>query len=455
MFEYYEKKSIFVTGAPGFLGTVIIYRLVTLCEVQHVYVLCRGGPESVLSKIMSTRGKLTYVVRRRLRSSWTQWLPEPILNTLCDPSRVTAFDGDILLPDMGLTKDTLDMVRTHVHVIIHAASSINLAKPLAGLFDVIIRASDMIGGFALSCPKLDRFVYVSTAYANGHLGPSGHTSDIEVDERIYDPGSSASVIEELSEVEKHGTSKVYEAHDFPWPYAYAKNLTERLLVRRFQDHRATNKLLMVRPSIIGPSQSVPYPGFCLPLSAPLLMFAAGMALSTSRDMRIGTNLTDPDSQATLDGVPADVVADRLITHVAAGTTGCIHAVSGERARYKTRDVWEQAMQFRPIPWDLKLVWDPNGWRSPNQHFLCRRYNLLGVSYAFSERRTVKLSNALSPEEREELQLFSRVKVSDLLPKQVQHFRYIFDRTAPKDEKAWLATRTSDHRFGDQQRVSKL
>ncbi|KAE8167393.1 male sterility protein-domain-containing protein [Aspergillus tamarii] len=397
MLKYYKNKSIFVTGAPGFLGTVIIYRLISLCEVQHIYVLCRGGIQSVLSKT------------RRLRSNWCQVLPEETVNALCDPSRLTVFDGDIRLPEMDISKDKLDMVRTQVDVIIHAASSINLVTPLAGLFDVIIRSSDMIGCFALSCPKLDRFVYVSTAYANGHLSPSSHTCDIEVDERVYDLGSSASVIEELAEVERHGTSKAYQAHEFPWPYAYAKNLTERLLARRFQDNRSMNKLLIVRPSIVGPSQSVPYPGFCLPLSAPMLMLAAGMALTTSQNMRIGTDLPDPDSQATLDGVPADVVADRLIAHVAAGKAVYIHAVSGERARYKTRDVWQQAMQFRPIPWDLKLVWGLNGWGSPNQHFLCRQYNLLGVSYTFSEKRTVEVSNTLSPEERKELQLFTQVK----------------------------------------------
>ncbi|KAE8141703.1 male sterility protein-domain-containing protein [Aspergillus pseudotamarii] len=414
MLEYYKNKSIFVTGAPGFLGTVIIYRLISLCEVQHVYVLCRGGIQ-------------------RLRSNWSQVLPEEIMNTLCDPSRITVFDGDVRLPDMGISKNKLDMVRTQVDVIIHAASSINLGTPLAGLFDVIIRSSDMIGGFALSCSKLRRFVYISTAYANGHLSPSSHTCDIEVDERVYDLGSSATVIEELAEVERYGTSKAYQAHEFPWPYAYAKNLTERLLVRRFQDNRAMNKLLIVRPSIVGPSQSVPYPGFCLPLSAPMLMLAAGMTLTTSQYMRIGTNLTDPDSEATLDGVPVDVVADRIITHVAAGTAVCIHAVSGERGRYKTRDVWQQAMQFRPIPWGLKL------------HFLCRRYNLLGVSYTFLEKRTVELSNTLSPEEHKELQLFT----------QVLHFRYIFDRMAPKDEISWLAAKASGYMFGDQQRVSKL
>ncbi|KAE8401219.1 male sterility protein-domain-containing protein [Aspergillus pseudonomiae] len=350
---------------------------------------------------------------------------------------------------MGLPKDNLEMVRAHVDVIIHAASSTHLAKHLAGLLDVVIRASDMIGEFAISCPKLDRFVYVSTAYANGR--PS-HAGDIEVDERIYDLDNSASALEELAEVKKYGTSRVYEENEFPWPYAYAKNLTERLLVHRFQDHGALHQLLIVRPSIIGPSQSVPYPGFCLPLSAPILIFTAGIASSKSGDMRIGTSLPDPNSQATFDEVPVDVVADRVISHAAAGTAGALHAVSGKRARYKTRDAWHQAVRFRLNPWDLRLVWDPSGWNSPNQHYLSRIYRLLGASYAFSEQRTVELSRALSPEERKELQLFTRVKMCDLLPRREQHIRYIFDRTAPKGAKMTIATRIFEHNSGEQQVV---
>ncbi|OGM44204.1 putative male sterility domain containing protein [Aspergillus bombycis] len=401
---------------------------------------------------MTPAVKLTSVVRRRLQSTWSQWLSEETIQTLCDPSKLTVFDGDIRLPDMGLPKDTIDIVRAHVDVIIHAASSTHLAKHLAGLVDIVILASNMIGEFALSCPKLDRFVYVSTAYANGQ--PS-YIGDIEVDERIYDPDSSASALEELAEVKRYGTSKVYEANEFPWPYSYAKNLTERLLVHRFQDHGAMNQLLIVRPSIIGPSQSVPYPGFCLPLSAPMLVLTAGMASSTSGDVRIGTSFADPNSQATVDEVPVDVVADRLISHAAAGTAGAIHAVSGKRARYKTSDGWHQVVRFRPIPWDLRLVWDPNGWKSPKQHYLSRLYRLLGTSYAFSEQRTVELSKAFSPEERKELQLFTRVQLCDLLPRQEQHIRYLLDRTTSKHAKVRISKRPPEHKPEEQQRVSKL
>lgn len=36
-------KTIFLTGGSGFVGTALVWRLVTDCAVDHVYVLCRGG----------------------------------------------------------------------------------------------------------------------------------------------------------------------------------------------------------------------------------------------------------------------------------------------------------------------------------------------------------------------------------------------------------------------------
>ena len=43
MWENYRGKVIFITGASGFLGTVLVYRLVTKAPVEHIYILARGG----------------------------------------------------------------------------------------------------------------------------------------------------------------------------------------------------------------------------------------------------------------------------------------------------------------------------------------------------------------------------------------------------------------------------
>lgn len=43
MWDFYTEKNLFITGGSGFLGTALIYRLVTQAPAARLYILCRGG----------------------------------------------------------------------------------------------------------------------------------------------------------------------------------------------------------------------------------------------------------------------------------------------------------------------------------------------------------------------------------------------------------------------------
>lgn len=43
MWDFYTGKNVFITGGSGFVGTALIYRLITQAPGAHLYVLCRGG----------------------------------------------------------------------------------------------------------------------------------------------------------------------------------------------------------------------------------------------------------------------------------------------------------------------------------------------------------------------------------------------------------------------------
>jgi hypothetical protein len=369
-------------------------------------------------------------VYRKLRSKWTESLSSATVERLLGTNRITIMNGDILQPDLGLSPDELNTLRQEVDIVIHSASSINLAKLLDALSDVIIRASERMADIALTCPSLERFVYVSTAYSNAYLPPT-EGIEVEIKEVIYDPSHHPNVMKEWEQVKESGSSDAYGAHDFPWPYAYAKNLTERLLIHLFARSGAMDKLLILRPSIIGPAQNFPVPGYNVPLSSPATIVAAVVALSPAGSPTIGTRAGHP-SQVSFDEVPVDVVVDRLLAHLAVGTNGCVHAVSGKRARHQVTKWWESVISLRRLPGKLDLSWEDLDWKSDEQHPLAQLYVIFGSSFGFHDDKTVALSRHRFMETRKELQLFTNIHLADRFRSQMEDVYFVMNHIANSD-----------------------
>ncbi|KAJ5187098.1 hypothetical protein N7449_010092 [Penicillium cf. viridicatum] len=418
MWDYYNDKTIFITGGTGFLGTAIVYRLLTQTSVSHVYMLCRGG-----------MGKL--------RSKWTTSLSSATVEKLLSTNLITVMDGDILSPDLGLSQNELNTLQQEVNVIIHSASSINLSKSLDRLSEVITGASERMADISLTCPSLYRFVYVSTAYSNTYLPPTGEGIEVEIKEDIYNPNPTdhPDVMKEWTQVQETGSSDAYEAHDFPWPYAYAKNLTERLLLDRFAQSGVKDKLLIVRPSIIGPAQDFPSPGYNVPLSSPSTLIAAVVALIPGGMATIATKAVGKISQLFTDEVPVDVVVDRLLAHLAVGTNGCVHAVSGKQARHQFIKWWESVISLRRVPRNIDLNWKDIDWKSDEQHPLAQLYVIFGSSFEFHEDKTIALSRHPLVETCKELQLYNQLNFGEQLRSRTEDIYSVMNHIAKSDERA--------------------
>ena len=334
---------------------------------------------------------------------------------MTDPHLVTVLEGDILQPDMGLSPHDLARLSAQVNLIVHCASSISLSKPLEQLVGVIAEATERLTNMALRFQHLECFVFVSSAYANGHLfALTDGTSGIKVKESLYPlhrQGTYTSAVGDLEEewcdVQRTGSSPVFREHKFPWAYAYAKHLTERLLDRAFAS--TNTRLLIMRPSIIDSAQRFPYRDFCLPMSTPRLIFTAGIALSLSRVARFSSHFDNPSQEATIDLVPVDVVVDRLLAHTAQGTSGPVHAVAGP-ARIPSQALWDHAIKHRRFPWTIRLKWTRQSWDSKDLHPIARFYCIHGTSFEFEEEKTTALWGQLSDSQRSELHLFTDIDI---------------------------------------------
>lgn len=89
--------------------------------------------------------------------------------------------------DMGLSQTELETLRYTTNIVIHSGSSINLGKSLhdSSSLEAVIGASVTVADLAFACKKLERFVYVSTAYVNAYLHPRSPGLDIEIKENLY------------------------------------------------------------------------------------------------------------------------------------------------------------------------------------------------------------------------------------------------------------------------------
>lgn len=321
-------------------------------------------------------------------------LPATMVDNLRKCSKIHVLTGDVTLPDFGLDQQTLQDLRSKVSIYIHSASSINLKAGLQEMTSIVVDPSLVAAKMALSFPSLERFVYVSTAYVNGHLHwhPTGDgtISDCFVDERIYPLRSVASNDDahaELRNIKEFGTTPEYSCHSHPYAYSYTKHLTERLLLGAFETAGRKHQLFIFRPSCIGPAEQEPFPRFEAAGSTPLTTVTCAVIIASPSKVLCPSNLVDPE-QATIDEVPVDIVVNRLVVHLAMGTSGCVHAVSGVSHRRKTRKICEAMAENRSWWWGRPtLTWCTTSTPEKDLWSAARLYKIWGCSYLFHQEKT--------------------------------------------------------------------
>jgi len=224
--------------------------------------------------------------------------------------------GDMTDPMLGIGKDVLGEMKREVTLIIHAAAAnISFETSIDEAIADNCLPSLRLAGMASEFEKLSCFVQVSTAYANSFL-PDG-----PIEEKIYPLSNPDDSEAELRQIRSNAPPRYLE--DFPYPYAYSKHLTERLLASRFP----SLPLLIIRPTCIGPVASQPYELYGPEGSCPI-----SSIYSRLMDPVGGINLWHaPKNQVTgtnrLDEIPVDLVAKILFQHVLLETRGIIHASS--------------------------------------------------------------------------------------------------------------------------------
>ena len=116
--QFYGGKCVFITGATGFMGKVLVHKLLSSCPgLDKLYVLIRPKrdvlPQLRLEKIFD--GPLFKQLKE--------------VNPSCF-KKVIAINGDITLPKLGISQEDLTTIIEKVSVIFHAAATIRFDEEL-------------------------------------------------------------------------------------------------------------------------------------------------------------------------------------------------------------------------------------------------------------------------------------------------------------------------------------
>jgi nucleoside-diphosphate-sugar epimerase len=147
-------RAILLTGASGALGPHLLYELLRSGDVERVFVLLRRSGHPLEHRVNQLRQAVRILAGAEgdCFASWDRIVPVAV---------------DIRETDLAIGGDaSTDTLRT-VDTIIHAAANTNFTAPTTDLFDVNVAGTRNLLAFARRCPRLQQFMFVSTACVAG------------------------------------------------------------------------------------------------------------------------------------------------------------------------------------------------------------------------------------------------------------------------------------------------
>ncbi|XP_027845565.2 fatty acyl-CoA reductase wat-like [Aphis gossypii] len=281
--QFFKGTNVFVTGATGFIGHVLVEKILRTCLVNKVYLLVRSkrnkDPQTRLREMFSS------TLFSRLREEQPDFIEKVLLIT-----------GDCEEPNLGLSVADEEFMVANMDIVIHCAATINLNGPLKHTSFINVRSTKDLLFIARRMHRLKSFVYVSTAFSN----PNQPITE----EKIYDCHIQGDAL--INMVENMSDSLLNSITpeclgSWPNTYTLSKCIAENIVKQYGQNM----PICITRPCIVMFTNEEPISGWANTMkSVPGLSIGLGLGA-------IHVVQADPNIRTMI--IPADNVANMIIT----------------------------------------------------------------------------------------------------------------------------------------------
>ncbi|XP_014480912.1 PREDICTED: putative fatty acyl-CoA reductase CG5065 [Dinoponera quadriceps] len=163
---FYAGQSIFITGGTGFLGKILIEKLLRSCpDISKIYLLIR-----------SKKGK-------NIVTRLNEIFEYPIFNHVGEKmpnfrDKIVPITGELNEIDLGFTKSDKDLLIREISIVFHLAASVRFNNDIKVATIINVIGTRAMLDLAKCMPNLKSFIHVSTVFTNCHIK--------HIEERFYE-----------------------------------------------------------------------------------------------------------------------------------------------------------------------------------------------------------------------------------------------------------------------------
>ncbi|XP_017783398.1 PREDICTED: putative fatty acyl-CoA reductase CG5065 isoform X4 [Nicrophorus vespilloides] len=241
--EYFQGKSIFITGCTGCVGLALLEKLLRSFPQVHKIVLLIRQKKSkdVSTRMLNYFDNPVFSVMKNINKNYLE--------------KIMWMEGDIVKPNLGLSSENLNYIYNNVNVFYHCAASVSFVQNLKNSITSNMHGTEMVYNVAKDCKKIECFMHVSTVFCN-----HGFSQSVLKEEIPENPANPDHLLEMAKTMSVNELEEYFkESNLFFNNYVFTKNATENLLGNK----KDNIKIGILRVGCVMESYQEPYPSWLI------------------------------------------------------------------------------------------------------------------------------------------------------------------------------------------------